>query len=421
MKKKVFVLALAMASSIVSANDLESIGLCTNGYTVFFGNGIRTEATAAYASTRRTSSLLGTEYDGEPVTYKTSYNPTDGTLGDLLEAFAQKRAEDPTLSWQLFFRWVSGRVVSSSLAIALRDYFGNDGADRIRDTSARLAQSTSYNDPTVSRHAANYLSELLAGKRVMVVAHSQGNLYANATWNALARNSSSAFDMDAFGIAAIATPANGVATGDGYVTSDSDLVIDAVRIVSPLTLPANNDSVPSFPPEDRLGHDYNRIYIGSYANLSNQAINVMTSTLSRLSTVNTTGAAGPITATLTWNQPADLDLHTFEPAGGHVYYANPTGSNGFLDRDDIGGVGPEHYYTSCENFEEGTYRFGINYFSGEGSKVGTIKMSVLGVDYPSRSMVFTTPEDSQGNSNPSILFRVNVTKNEDGVYQATVN
>ena len=409
---------LSVATSAQSADS----ALCSSGYSVFFGNGIRTEPIGAQAAARRVRSMLGSEYDGEPMSYSVSYNPSEGVLGDLLEAFAQKREEDPTLTWQLFFRWVSGRFIETSLANILEDYFGFEGANRIEQAAARLAGQTGYTDATVVQHASNYESELLAGKRVLLVSHSQGNLYANAAYSRLLSLGRNDYDLDAFGIAAVASPANNVATGDNYVTSDSDLVIDTVRnIIAPATLPANDFSVPSFPAGDRLGHGFNEIYTSqSYPSIRNHSLNVMRSTLSRLSSVTPNpSAVGPITATLTWNIPGDIDLHSFEPTA-HVYYINREGAVGYLDRDDTSGTGPEHYYTSCEDFTEGTYSFGVNYYSGSGAKTATIQLSVLGVNYPARSIVLTTPEYSSGNSSPSILYRVNVVSDGNGGYQATV-
>lgn len=425
MKRKVILLvAVCILSGSVSAQQAES-SYCTTGYTVFYGNGIMDDVTERDLSVRRVRSMLGSEFAGEPISkYAMSINPSDGLLGDLLESFAQKLAEDRSLSWQLFFRWVSGEFVSSSVENILMDYFGFDGPNRIYQAAARLGGQTGYTDPTVVQHVSNYESELLAGKRVMVVSHSQGNLYSNAAYARLQRLGRTEYNLHAFGIAAIATPATNVATGDDYVTSDTDLVMDAVRnIVSPATLPANDFSVPSFASGDpyRLGHSFNGVYTSqSYIGIRVHSLNVMRSTLARLSSVTPSQAAsGPLTATLTWNINGDVDLHTYEPAA-HVYYAAPTGYVGYLDRDDTVTTGPEHYYTSCENFAAGTYRFGVNYYSGSGPRTASIQLSVLGVNYPARSIVLTSPEGYSGNNSPSILFQVDVVSDDNGGFRASV-
>ena len=60
---------------------------------------------------------------------------------------------------------------------------------------------------------------------------------------------------------------------------------------------------------------------------------------------------GPITVQLDWDNEPDVDLHVFEPNGNHVYYARRLGNVGLLDRDDVNGYGPEHYYTNCTTIE----------------------------------------------------------------------
>jgi uncharacterized protein YfaP (DUF2135 family) len=49
-----------------------------------------------------------------------------------------------------------------------------------------------------------------------------------------------------------------------------------------------------------------------------------------------------------------------------VYYGSKTGTNGYLDVDDITAYGPEHYYTNC-TLSTGTYMIKLNYFSGYGT------------------------------------------------------
>lgn len=419
--KKVCIALLASVFAVNSFAQQPESSVCSSGYSVFFLNGIRTEETDAHINATIVQSILGESYNGEPVTVAASYNPIDGYqgAGDLIEVFAQKLAEDPSLSWQLFFRWVSGEFISTSLLVALEDYFGTTGAQEIAQAAASLSSPQAYTDPVVTGHAGTYKSALLAGKRVMVVAHSQGNLYANAIFGSIQNDNSNAYDLNAFGIAAVATPANFVATGDDHVTSDTDHVIDAVRIFAPATLQGNDNSVPFTTSADRLGHGFNEIYTSNQFSIRSHTQNVMQTTMARIANVTPTFASGPITATLTWSSPGDVDLHTYEPSS-HVYYGASTGLVGYLDRDDTTGKGPEHYYASCANFQPGSYTFGVNYYSGSGAKQASVKLSVLGVDYPERSVTLTTPRYSSGDNSPVILYRVLIQDDGSGGYTSSV-
>lgn len=419
--KSMFRLLLSLVVTLVSVGSgAQEASVCNAGYAVYFGNGVRTEFTSAHGSAMLLKADLGVQYSGQPLSVSVSYNPTSGIFQDLLESFALKRSEDPTLSWTLFFRWVSGQFVNSILAGILDDYFGSQGAARINQAVTFLSTPAAYTDSTVVSHTSTYRSALLAGKKVLVVSHSQGNLYSNAAYGRLSSIESNGINLQAFGIAAVATPANFVATRDTYVTSDSDLIIDAVRLIAPATLVSNDNSVPSFPPADRLGHGFQEIYFSDEFAIKARTRTVVQTSLSRLSTVQSNAANGPLTATLTWSSPGDIDLHAYEPTV-HVYYAARGGVVGFLDRDDTTGTGPEHYFARCQNFAVGLYRFGVNYFSGSGSKTATLKLDVLGVSFPSRNVILTTPRGRSGDNSPAILFNVNVTKDAAGNFQATVN
>ncbi len=417
----IIIIALSLCISTSFADD-QSSGVCVSGYKVYYLNGIFSDPIDRTISAHVVKQMIGNSYNGETLTVYVSNNPSSWNE-DLLEVFAQKLEEDPTLSWQLFFKWVSGSFISSALTQALLDYFDINYAQEARELIERLASTSSYSDSTVVDLASTYYSSLLNGYRVMVVPHSQGNLYANAIYNKLNKindSNNQKIDTDAFGTAGAASPANYVATGDGYVTSDTDHVIDLLRAVVPTTLPSNDDSVPFTTNADRLGHGFLGIYTNSSFEIREHLYNVMQSTLNRISTVVQQFAGGPITATLTWSSNADIDLHIYDPST-HVYYANMQSDIGYLDYDDTVYTGPEHYYSSCENFKEGIYKFGVNYFSGSGSITAYFKLSVLGVDYPTRSITVTTPEGSSGNNSPTILWNVNIEKNGDGSYSADVN
>jgi uncharacterized protein YfaP (DUF2135 family) len=417
--KKIFIIALI--ASVISTNVFAAqadSSLCTTGYKVYYLNGILTDANGRFNSTKRVESMLGNTYNGEPVEVFESNNPSLW-YADFIEVFAQKMAEDPTLSWQLFFRWASGEFINQILQQALEDFLGTHGSHDMAQSIASLSNPQAYTDPTVVGHAGTYSSDLLAGKRVMVVAHSQGNLYANAIYGRLQSMNTNDYDLNAFGIAAVASPANFVATGDNHVTSDTDHVIDIVRYLAPATLSDNDNSVPFMTSADRFGHGFLQIYTSSHFGIKSHTLNVMGSTMARISNVIPNFAGGPITATLTWSSPGDIDLHTYEP-DSHVYYAARQGLVGYLDRDDTTGTGPEHYYTSCQNFQTGTYSFGVNYYSGSGTKQATVKLSVLGVDYPARTVTVTTPRYSSGDNSPVMLWRVSIGEDGHGGYTADI-
>lgn len=73
----------------------------------------------------------------------------------------------------------------------------------------QLAEGVSINDSDLIDHLANYRRSIQSHRKVIVVAHSQGNLYANKAFDVLATDP---IDINnAFSIVAVATPASFVA------------------------------------------------------------------------------------------------------------------------------------------------------------------------------------------------------------------
>ena len=118
-------------------------------------------------------------------------------------------------------------------------------------------------DPgTVATHVECYLQNLKEGKRVVVVAHSQGNLYANDAIDAV--EEAAPEGAASIAIVGVATPASRIA-GDrsGYVTAKDDTVIDFLRAVpGARVLKGNVDNDPGVfrDTRDFLKHAFGKSY-----------------------------------------------------------------------------------------------------------------------------------------------------------------
>jgi len=67
---------------------------------------------------------------------------------------------------------------------------------------------------------------------------------------------------------------------------------------------------------------------------------------------------------LSWNtDETDIDLYVTDPAGETIYYDHPnSASNGYLDRDDTDGRGPENIYWHGKDAKDGLYSVKIHYY-----------------------------------------------------------
>jgi hypothetical protein len=100
-----------------------------------------------------------------------------------------------------------------------------------------------------------YNEDLCQGDKVVVVAHSQGNLYANIAYTGINENV-----IDGFGIVSVANPSWYVASDDSnqfYTTIDEDLIIGFL----PGALSPNVNNFPGLNSDDLSGHMFIKSYL----------------------------------------------------------------------------------------------------------------------------------------------------------------
>ncbi|MDT8378696.1 MAG: hypothetical protein RQ739_07375 [Desulfotignum sp.] len=372
---------------------------CQPGVFVFFGNGIWNDKEDADLSRdllagRLESHISGSDLDGL-ITYATAHNPSDGILLDLLETFAQNNQT----GWSRFWRFLAGLD-------PIPDFLQN----KLKEIANTIDESILQMNPAVQDHVEKYNKILSEGNKVLVLAHSQGNLFANIAYLGIDSQY-----IDGFGIVSVGNPDSYVAGGSLYTTLEEDIIIESI----PLSLSANVDNFFGINLNDLTGHLFARSYMAIGRQAETKILSDIESKINSLNFPDTSLGNGIITATLTWGSNPDLDLHVFEPDGSHVYYERRYGSSGYLDYDDVNGYGPEHYYVSCDTIEPGTYRFGVNYYRGRSAETGTLSIQA-GDQIRSRQQIFTKWFSSSGNATPYIMFEVQVTGSEEEGYEFVI-
>lgn len=394
---RLFVLALLFASALPAAHA-QPASSCEPGQTyVSFINGVNTTSTMArsYAITLGRTLLARSNADEiEIFRWGYVYNQTGadflpgGGFFDFVQAYEQWE-DDLAVR---FARWVAGTDPAPNwFQQAFLAYIAAiDAVDYVTDVD-------------LNRMVGNYSELTEQGNRVLVVSHSQGNFYANQAHRLV--------DSSGISIVSVATPASLVEGGGGYVSLTGDDVVG----VSIGSLPANVTN----PSE---GDAHNHGFVTSYLTGPNSRAAIVARFEDAARTTpfpNPQIGSGIITARLTWGAEPDVDLHAYEPNGTHVFYANPDGESGFLDVDDVSSFGPEHYYVSCETLETGTYRFGVNYYSGSGPETATLQITA-GPVTRSYSRTLTSPRGSSGDDIPFLLSDVIVARNPSGEYTFAV-
>lgn len=251
---------------------------------VYFGNGILTEKVDGFFEADRIDRWLRPRIpatDKKHVSFDLAYNPSDGYWTDLIEAFDQLVPSAPE-KWDGFFPATIGMQIQRGIETLFENHLNSVGGRILAAVSRRLLTPGLYDDKTVQDLVRTYTKSLRSGERLLIVAYSQGNLYANAVYNHMRARQPPGINLAAIGIAAIGSPANTVATGDGYVNSATDLVLRAVRAIGFDGLPANDTSVPVFPAEDRLGHGFRDVYFNSRYTIRQHTQDVILATLNRV-------------------------------------------------------------------------------------------------------------------------------------------
>ena len=262
----------------------------TMAYLVGFFNGVWNTKREAEASLEvfKQHSLVGLEWRRSPVRYELFYNQSckrsadDMCLEDLAEVFRQRSAEiDGLLAkrWEFFWEQVTGehdqvgsftqrllgRVAGSDKALASWfDGLSNAVLAKITALSMALA-----NDPPTAQDMAAHIAQLKAAgrraERAVLVAHSQGNLFANAAYDAYlaySRSEGAKIGEDTGYVAAQLVhiaPASPTLRGP-YVQAEGDLVIQGLRRVDGTYLPASNATAASSA-NDRSGHKFLSTYL----------------------------------------------------------------------------------------------------------------------------------------------------------------
>ena len=224
---------------------------CSKSYTLGFFNGVWNTYDQATTGRDELENLIGDTYNNEPVKYESFYNHTGSTVGsnglqDLAETFIQRSAEidaSGELGKRFEYFWEFLGSSEPTFLDKLAGFLPNAASlfDSLYTAiNTKLVAIISYftsNPPTEADYATHNarLDALAAdGQKLMLVGHSQGNLFMNHGYDHILPT----VTKDRVAAAHIA-PASPTLRGD-YVLANIDLVINALRIQGANSVPDNN-------------------------------------------------------------------------------------------------------------------------------------------------------------------------------------
>lgn len=403
---------------------------------VGFFNGVWNTREQAAASLERVEVLSSdTDYQSLNFEYELFYNQTTSTFGDLAEVFIQRSAEmDGTLAnrWEVFWEMLGSGTGESSIVKSAISTIGQVSSglagliegmytEIVAKTTAGLSKLLS-NPPTAEDYRIQQTrikALALEKKKLVLVAHSQGNLFVNQAYDAAL----TVTEPERVQVVHVA-PASPTLRGE-HTLADLDLVINALRVQGLSTVPAITAALPAshLIKDDISGHKFVETYLNDKRDTFKEMRTMMTAALDSLIALPDEVSDDFFTVTLTWDGAGDVDLHVLEPGGEHVYYAQKKGLSGYLDFDNRDGYGPEHYYASCSaaQLQEGDYSIGINhYLFAEGrTALMQVATSAQGEIF-SRQLDVGEARGREGSAEPIFVANISVTRDQNGSFQAVM-
>jgi hypothetical protein len=384
---------LVLSNLNVYAQTASQINICnTNEVVIVFLNGINNTEYDARDSLKKLEEFYDkTTPNGEKIRYELLYNETLGMFEDLMEVFEQRMGELKDESgellrnrYELFFDVVNGNGHWYNKVLDSIAAFGDVAVAFLDDVRLKIQESL-FSSINSSPTAVNYTEHktridnwVVEGKKLLFVAHSQGNLFANTAYD-YAKSKVGEGSVKVIHIAPASSKTNGVS-----VLADQDLVIKGLRSIVG-NLPETTIAIDNYfnrpagtnGRKDPMGHGFVEIYINPNLATSIEVSMAINSALNSLVAPPVQAVSGFFTVTLTWDGHGDVDLHVYEPSGVRIYYANRNGDSGYLDVDNIYANGPEHYYASCDvnKLKAGIYIVAVANYSRADGRTATVQIA----------------------------------------------
>ena len=348
------------------------------------------------------------KYDLSEVQFSYLYNPTGGGAADNLElnnfgnitaaarTFADKRLalalkkssfDEATKSrlWNAFYNFKLNSLYKTQL---IKDY-------------AKDPSSSAVIGSVVQKVYANIIEKVLSGHRVVVVSHSQGNLFAEAVYSVMVAQMT-AQQRAAVNFVGVASVASTIPKDAAYTSFVQDEAISAYEVLYGAAKARNFDALrlengvavemSNAVGWDETCHNFVDYYMNRFivprsdANAEHSVVRRIIAQIDAAidlsAPVSRSLNASFITATMSWSgSSSDIDLWMYEPGSteqNKIYYSHKNGVLAFLDIDDTDGFGPEHIYfmeVNSASDMSGTYTLWAQAYYAPNGDIATIDVN----------------------------------------------
>ena len=193
-------------------------------YELFSINGIMTDFQGATDNQIRLQAVYGNAYKEHLIAFRLAFNQTRGLPQDVFDSAMEVISLYAGVTWDMWLKAVTFGIYDPAISPAAAEAI----AKQITDLYG-LTRPAPYEDADLTDIVTAITSQTAGGARRLLVGHSQGSIYLTLVYNKLLSKGMAAKTLGAVGIA---VAYSSIPTGNEYVTSDNDLVIDAVRLAT---------------------------------------------------------------------------------------------------------------------------------------------------------------------------------------------
>ena len=218
-------------------------------------NGVMTDPTEAADNLNRIRAVYGNSYKEHIIVYRLAYNQHRSFLRDFYDSAMQIINLYAQATWD---KWMNA-VTFGVYSVGMPQVTSQTIAKKVTDLWG-FTKPNPYTDQEMNEIMAVIVSGGAPHARKLLLPHSQGNFYASLVYDKLVATGHAAKTI---GVVGLAVPYSSVRTGNSYITSAQDLVIDAVRVATLGNVLIANANIPYAPSVDVFGHNLIDTYMAN--------------------------------------------------------------------------------------------------------------------------------------------------------------
>lgn len=201
------------------------------------------------------SSVIDPSYKEKTIKLIMAYNPTRGLMLDLADVFRQKISEYPGVASELILQHLVSNTLNQAIPLGLRKAIADYHIEKMAES-----EETGYDDEDLDDIVQDILNDWDGTQKILLVAHSEGVLYAVAVFNRLTGGANPLIPASSIRIYAIGGASAYLPDNNLHTTSYNDLVIKNLQDVLGFAVLSPNFMI-SIHELDMMGHSLSKTYL----------------------------------------------------------------------------------------------------------------------------------------------------------------